>query len=85
MPTKFLGIVSQDPSDSNPNRLHVDIFQFCSHSIEAYSIDSTRLIGKFHEVLNFNMLFLELNRFICNQPPVLPGHIPMPLVISEVC
>ena len=26
VPNKFLGIVSQDPSDSKSNRLHVDIF-----------------------------------------------------------
>ena len=26
------------------------------------------------EVLNFNQLFLELNWFIYNWPPVLPGH-----------
>ena len=25
-----LGIIGQDPSDSKPNRLHVDIFPFCS-------------------------------------------------------
>ena len=29
VPGKFLGIVSQDPSDSRSNRLHVDIFRFC--------------------------------------------------------
>jgi hypothetical protein len=28
-PKKFLSIVSQDPSDSKSNRLHVDIFWFC--------------------------------------------------------
>ena len=32
------------------------------------------MIGNFPEVLNFNRSFLKLNRFICNQPPVLPGH-----------
>ena len=26
VPGKFLGIVGQDPSDSKPSRLHVDIF-----------------------------------------------------------
>ena len=29
VPMKFLSIVSQDPSDSNSSRLHVDIFRFC--------------------------------------------------------
>ena len=27
MPGKFLGIVGQNPSDSKPNRLHVDILR----------------------------------------------------------
>ena len=29
VPRKCLGIVGQDPSDSNSNRLHVDNFRFC--------------------------------------------------------
>ena len=54
--------VGQDPSDSKSNRLHVDhIFGFCFHSFEVYSIDSSQVIGKFLEVLNFNRLFLELH------------------------
>ena len=36
------------------------------YSIEVYSIDSSKMIGKFPEVLNFNMSFLKLNRFIYN-------------------
>ena len=32
------------------------------------------MMGKFPNVLNFNRLFLKLNRFICNLPPVLPEH-----------
>ena len=32
------------------------------------------MIGNFPAVLNFNWLFLKLNRFICNQLPVLPDH-----------
>ena len=66
VPGKFLGIVGQGPSDSKSNWLHVDIFQFCFHSFEVYSIDSFKKIGKFPEVLNFNRLCLKLNRFICN-------------------
>ena len=66
VPGKFLGIVGQDPSDCKGNRLHVHIFQVCLHSFEVYSIDSSEMIGKFPEVLNFNRLFLELNQFICN-------------------
>ena len=57
---KFLGIGGQDPSDSKFYRLHVDIFRLCFHSFEGCSIDSSKMIGKFPEVLNFNRLFLEL-------------------------
>ena len=32
------------------------------------------MIGNFPAILNINRLFLKLNRFICNQPPVLPDH-----------
>ena len=66
VPGKFLGIVGQDPSDSKSNRLHVDIFRFCFHSFEVYSIDSSKMIGNSPEVSNFNRLNLKLNRFICN-------------------
>ena len=63
---KFLGIVGQDPSVSESNRLHVDIFRFFFHSVEVYSIDSSKMIGNSPEVFNFNRLFLKLNRFICH-------------------
>ena len=33
---------------------------------EVYSIGYSRMIDNFFEVLNFNMLFLTLNRFIYN-------------------
>ena len=39
-----------------------------------YSINSSKMIGDFPAVLNFNQLFLKLKRFICNQLPVLPSH-----------
>ena len=39
-PESFLA-VSQDPSDSKSSRSHVDIFWFCFHSFEVYSIDSS--------------------------------------------
>ena len=39
---------------------------------EIYSIDSSKMIGNSYEVSNFNRLFLKLNRFIWNWPPVLP-------------
>jgi hypothetical protein len=31
-----------------------------------YYIDSSKMMGNFPEVLNFNRLFLKLNQFICN-------------------
>jgi hypothetical protein len=37
-------------------------------------INSSKMIGNIHAVLNLNPLFLKLNRFICNQLPVLPHH-----------
>ena len=80
VPGKFLGIVGKDPSDSKCNQLHVDIFRVCFHSFEVYSIDSPNITGNSPEVLNFNRLFLKLNRFICNQPPVLPVQWLAPLM-----
>ena len=32
------------------------------------------MVGNFPALLNFNRLFLKLNRFICNYLPVLPDH-----------
>ena len=59
--------VGQDPSDSEPKRLHVDIFRFCFHSFkEVYCKDSSKMIGNAPEVSNFDRLFLKLHRFICN-------------------
>ena len=60
-PGKFLGIVGQDPCDSKPIRLHVDIFRFCFHSFEGHSIDFSKMIGNSPEVSNFHRLFLKLN------------------------
>ena len=37
-PGSFLGIVSQDPSDSKSSRLHVDIIQFYMYICEQYVI-----------------------------------------------
>ena len=34
------------------------------------------MVGNFSTVLNFNRFYLKLNRFICNQLPVLPDHWP---------
>ena len=45
MPEKFFNIVGQDHSFKS-NQLHLDIFQFCFHSFEVYSKDSSKMIGK---------------------------------------
>ena len=58
--------IGQDPSDSKSNQLNVDIFRFCFHLNEVYSIDSSETIDEIPEVSNFKQFFLELNRFICN-------------------
>ena len=60
-------LVGQDPSDSKSNRLHVDIFRCCFHSVGAYSIDSFKMLSNSHEVSNFNQLFLKLiGSFVTN-------------------
>ena len=41
---------------------------------EVYSQNSSKTMGNFPEVLNFNSLFLKLNWFICNYQVVLPIH-----------
>ena len=66
VPGKYLGKVGQNPSDSKSNRLHVDVFWFCFHSFEVYTIYFCKIIAKFPKVLNFNRLFLKPDKFICN-------------------
>jgi hypothetical protein len=63
---RLLGIISWDPSVCKSNRLHVDILRFIYINIEVCSINSSKVIGNSPEVLNFNQLFLKLNRFIYN-------------------
>ena len=50
----------------NPTGYMLTSSGFTFESFEVYSIDSSKKISKVPEVLNFNWLFLELNRFICN-------------------
>ena len=66
-PWKILGIIGQDPTVSKSNWLHVDIFRFFLYYLEAYSIDSSKMTSKFPKVLNFDQLFLKLNRFMSSQ------------------
>ena len=50
---------------------YLGLFIYLFHII---SIDSSNMIGNFPEVLNFNWLFLKLNRFICKVLLVRTGH-----------
>ena len=64
---RFLVIIGWNPRFCKSNRLYVHILQFSFlKKIGVYSINSSKTIGNFPEVLNFNRLFLKLNRFICN-------------------
>ena len=53
-------------SVSKSNRLHTEIFLLLLKEIGVYSIDSSKMMGNFPEVLNFNQLNLKLDWFICN-------------------
>jgi hypothetical protein len=51
-------MVIQNPNVSKTSRLHVVLlFQFFFDKIEVCSTYSSKMIGKFHEVLNFNNCF----------------------------
>jgi hypothetical protein len=63
---EIFGITSQDPSVAKSSRLHVDIFRFSFIKIGVNAINSSKMIGNFPAVLNFNRLFLKLNQFIRN-------------------
>ena len=56
--------MGQDPSVSKSKWLL--IFRFSLNQFETYSANCSKTIGGFHEVLNFNRLFLKVNRFIHN-------------------
>ena len=63
-PGRFLGKVNQYPSVSKSNRSH--------ESCGILYKDSFEMLGIFPELLNFDRLFLTLNRFTCNERSVLP-------------
>ena len=48
------------------NRLHVDILWVFLYEDGVYFINSSKMIGNFPAVSNFNRLFLKINRFICS-------------------
>ena len=53
----ILDIVGQDPSVSKSNRLTFYIFRFIFINFEVFSIDSSRKIGIYLKLLNFNQSF----------------------------
>ena len=65
---RFLAIITREilASVCKPSRMF-DILRFSFlYKVGIYAINSSRMIGNFPAVLNFNRLFLKLNRFICN-------------------
>ena len=65
-PGRFLDIIGGDPSVSKSNRSHVDNFQFFFIKWGCFPINSSKLMGDFTEVLNFNWLSLKLHQFVCD-------------------
>ena len=63
---RFLGMTGCDPSVCKSNRWHVDMLRFSFTKLRYILWNSSKMIGNFPAVLNFNQLFLKLNRFICN-------------------
>ena len=63
---RFLGITGWNASIYKSNWLLVHILRLSFIKFGVYSIDSSKMIGNFPVVVNFNRLFLKLNRFICN-------------------
>ena len=63
---RFLGIIGWGPSVCKSNWLHVNILQFFFYESGVYSIDSTKMVGNFPGILNFNRLFLKLKWFFYN-------------------
>ena len=63
---RVLDIDGRDPSVSKSNQVHVDIYRFFFNYFEICSLNSSKMMGTFPEVLNFNHLFLKLARFSCN-------------------
>ena len=59
MSKEILGIIGQDPSVSNFNWLHVDIFRFLVIKRREIYGSSSKSISGFFEVLNLNQLFLK--------------------------
>ena len=64
MSGEIFGITGREPSVSKPKQLHVVIFwRICFLNIWSIWICFSKMIGSFRRVLNFDRLFLKLNRF----------------------
>ena len=53
-PRTFLDIIGRDPSVSKSN-----MYMLTSSGFLDYSLDSSKMIGDFYEVFNFNWLFVN--------------------------
>lgn len=58
----FLDIIGRDPSISDANRWHVDVFPFSLLKVGAYSTDFSRATSKFYDDLNFNRSLQNLGK-----------------------
>ena len=67
---RFLGIILVFASPASYMLISSSFFNW----VEVYSLDSSKMMGNFHVVFNFNRLFLILNRFSWNKVLVLPNR-----------
>ena len=60
MSGEILGVIGQNPSASKSNRLNVVNLRVGFYWFEVNCIDTSRMIGNFPKVSNFNQLFFKL-------------------------
>jgi hypothetical protein len=76
-PGKLLGTIGRDPSVSKCNWLHVEIFWLFLYKLEVFEVycfNSSKMMGNFPKVLNFNQLFLKLSGWSVTSGRFLPIH-----------
>jgi hypothetical protein len=56
-PGRFLGIIGQNPSVLKSNQVSCCDLSVSLYRFDVCSIDSSKMIGNFHEVMNFSRLF----------------------------
>ena len=68
-----LDIIGGDHIISKSNRSQVGIFRSVVIEFEIYSVDSSKTIGNYYEILNFNQSFIQHKNpeTICNQEVVI--------------